>query len=76
MRRQARIAAGEAEDGGRRRILDASEIGGRQHIVEGFLLLVGADEVFAAIGWRDDLELMRLRKISARRAIGVDDTPR
>ncbi len=75
-RGQAGVAAGEAEDAGSGWILNTRKIGGRQHIIESLLLLIGADEIFAVVRRRDNLELMCLRKISARRAVGVDNSLR
>ena len=74
LRRQARVAAGNAEDRqiGRDRA-NAGHIGRRQRRVELLLRQVRAAEEFPAIGGGHDLVLMRLGEIRTRRAVGIDD---
>jgi hypothetical protein len=72
--RQARIAAGNCQHAGKRRGgRNAADIRRRQHVVERLLLLVRADEIFAAVRRGGDLELMRQAEIRTRRAVRLDD---
>ncbi|PYX52711.1 MAG: hypothetical protein DMG76_28590 [Acidobacteria bacterium] len=54
-------------------LANAGEIGRRQRRVEVFIGHRGAAEEFAAVRGCDNLELMGLGKVEARRAIRVDD---
>ncbi len=72
LRGQAWIATQGQKDGSRR-ILHAVHIGRRQRRVELLIGHIRAAEEFAAIGGRNDLELVRLSEMRAGCAVGVDD---
>ena len=74
LRRQARIPARKAQDANvGRDCRNAGHIGRRQRGVELLLCQIGVAKEFAAVRRGNDLILMRLGELRARRAMGIDD---